>query len=45
MKYSRRHGFREFFIVDDIFTTDVPRVKEICEGIIREKILLAGAKI
>lgn len=38
MKYSRRHGFREFFIVDDIFTTDVPRVKEICEGIIREKI-------
>ena len=35
LKYSKRHGFREFYIVDDIFTTDVPRVKEICEEIIR----------
>jgi anaerobic magnesium-protoporphyrin IX monomethyl ester cyclase len=41
LKYSVRHGFREFFIVDDIFTTDVPRVKEICEGIVREKIDIA----
>lgn len=41
MKYMKRHGFREFFIVDDIFTTDVPRVKEICEGIIREKLDIA----
>jgi len=41
LKYSLRHGFREFFIVDDIFTTDVPRVKEICEGIIREKLDVA----
>lgn len=41
MKYSRRHGFREFFIVDDIFTTDVPRVKEICEEIIRQDIDIA----
>jgi anaerobic magnesium-protoporphyrin IX monomethyl ester cyclase len=41
LKYSKRHGFREFFIVDDIFTTDVPRVKEICEAIIREKLDIA----
>ena len=38
IKYSVRHGFREFYIVDDIFTTDVPRVKEICERIIQEGI-------
>lgn len=38
LKYSKRHGFREFFLVDDIFTTDVPRVKEICERMIREEI-------
>ncbi|MDO8545568.1 MAG: radical SAM protein [Opitutaceae bacterium] len=41
LKYSKRHGFREFFIVDDIFTTDVPRVKEICEAIIREDLDIA----
>jgi anaerobic magnesium-protoporphyrin IX monomethyl ester cyclase len=41
LKYNVRHGFREFFIVDDIFTTDVPRVKEICEGIVREKLDIA----
>ncbi len=41
LKYSVKHGFREFFIVDDIFTTDVARVKEICAAIIRERIDIA----
>jgi len=31
----RRHGFREIHIVDDGFTTDMDRAKEICRLIIR----------
>ena len=41
IKYAKRHGFRELFLVDDIFTTDVPRVKEICEQIIRQDLDIA----
>lgn len=33
--YMRRLGFREIFVVDDIFTADPARVKEICNGILR----------
>jgi len=40
-KYSKRAGFREFFLVDDIFTTDVQRVKEICQEIIRQDLDIA----
>lgn len=38
IKYMKSFGFKEFFIVDDIFTTDVERTKEICRRIIKEKI-------
>lgn len=41
IKYSMRYGFREFYLVDDIFTTDVPRVKEICEAMLREELDIA----
>ncbi|MBI3825265.1 MAG: radical SAM protein [Candidatus Rokubacteria bacterium] len=41
IKYGRRHGFREFYLVDDIFTTDVPRAKAICEAIIRQDLDVA----
>jgi len=33
-------GFRELFIVDDIFTADAARVKEICESILRAGIVM-----
>ncbi len=33
-------GYREVHIVDDGFTTDLPRAKEICRSIIRENIKL-----
>lgn len=36
IEYMMRCGFREFYVVDDIFTTDVARVKRICEGILRK---------
>lgn len=38
IKYMKSFGFKEFFIVDDIFTTDVERTKEICRRIISEKL-------
>lgn len=38
IKYMKSFGFNEFFIVDDIFTTDVERTKEICRRIINEDI-------
>lgn len=38
IKYMKSFGFKEFFIVDDIFTTDVERTKEICRRIINEKL-------
>jgi len=41
IKYMKSFGFNEFFIVDDIFTTDVERTKEICKRIIDEKIDMA----
>jgi radical SAM superfamily enzyme YgiQ (UPF0313 family) len=41
IKYNMSHGFREFYLVDDIFTMDVPRVKEICEAIIQEELDIA----
>lgn len=41
MKYMKSFGFKEFFIVDDIFTTDVERTKEICRRMIAENIDMA----
>lgn len=41
IKYMKSFGFNEFLIVDDIFTTDVKRTKEICKRIIVEKIDMA----
>ena len=39
IKYMKSFGFNtEFFIADDIFTTDVERTKEICRRLINEKI-------
>lgn len=38
MLFTERAGFRELFIVDDIFTTNVRRTKEVCEAIIRKGI-------
>lgn len=38
IKYMKSFGFKEFFLVDDIFTTDVERTKEICRRIIRENL-------
>lgn len=38
IKYMKSFGVKEFFIVDDIFTTDVERTKEICRRIISEKL-------
>lgn len=38
IKYMKSFGVNEFFIVDDIFTTDVERTKEICKRIINERI-------
>ena len=38
IKYNKRWGFREFYLVDDIFTTDVSRAKAISEAIVREKL-------
>jgi radical SAM superfamily enzyme YgiQ (UPF0313 family) len=34
IRYMKRAGFEELFVVDDIFTADVTRVKEICEGML-----------
>lgn len=38
IKYMKSFGFNEFFITDDIFTTDVERTKKICKRIIEENI-------
>lgn len=38
IKYMKSFGVNEFFIVDDIFTTDVERTKEICRRIINENL-------
>lgn len=37
----RRAGFRELFVVDDIFTAEPARVKAICEGLVRAGIDMA----
>jgi len=41
VRYMREVGFQEVFVVDDIFTADVARVKEICEGILSAGIDIA----
>ncbi len=37
-QYLKRLGFREAYISDDGFTTDLDRAKEICERLIREEV-------
>jgi radical SAM superfamily enzyme YgiQ (UPF0313 family) len=34
IRHMQAAGFQELFIVDDIFTADAARVKEICEGLL-----------
>jgi anaerobic magnesium-protoporphyrin IX monomethyl ester cyclase len=41
IRYMKSLGYNEFFICDDIFTTDVERTKEISRRIINEKINMA----
>lgn len=41
IKYTQSFGFQELFLVDDLFTTDVPRTKEICRRIIEEDLDIA----
>jgi len=38
IKYMKSFGFNEFFLTDNLFTTDVERTKEICRKMINEKI-------
>jgi len=38
MEYMLRIGFKEIHIIDDGFSTDIERAKEICELIIKKKI-------
>jgi radical SAM superfamily enzyme YgiQ (UPF0313 family) len=38
LKAIKRHGFQEVHIMDDGFTTDIKRAKEICRMIIKNKI-------
>ena len=38
MKYMKKIGFNELYVVDDGFTTDVIRAKEICKRIIEEQL-------
>jgi radical SAM superfamily enzyme YgiQ (UPF0313 family) len=45
MQYMLDIGFREIHIADDMFTTDVNRVKEICDGIIKRKLKFPWATV
>lgn len=45
IKHMLSSGFKEIHIVDDMFTTDVPRVKAICAAIIREKLKFPWATL
>ena len=38
IKYMKKIGFNELYVVDDGFTTDVIRAKEICKRIIEEQL-------
>lgn len=45
IKYMLKCGFREIHIVDDMFTTDVERVKRICRAILGEKLSFPWATV
>lgn len=45
IKYMLGLGFREIHIVDDMFTTDVERVKKICRAILEEKLAFPWATV
>lgn len=38
IKYMLKSGFKEIYVVDDGFTTDIERAKKICRRIIKEKL-------